>query len=333
MGDDPALGRLTRRFLLRACVLPALFPRAELAQTLRSQTMSLAEAAIERFRKGERYSPPPSNFLSSGKIVEDELEPFGPALRQESSTVREEIVHLLADLGKRADPLYPRGGQLIRDPKIISLLVDEALLKNDLGRQASLTALQEFVPASLLKPYGKTLAHELESYPDATALLLIAKVKPAEAASTVHALRETPRWSTELSAGIAAAALGDKALETAYVAHFVTAGGAEEKAKAAHTLGLIGTEPALRELAAALRTDLVIDKPELYFKRSVRVDILEALSYNFPEEVALYPSQVLDDNGYERAEQFCKMRLGVTWKQQRPPYLTIGGYPFPPRND
>ncbi|HEY3841510.1 MAG TPA: hypothetical protein VGL72_33300, partial [Bryobacteraceae bacterium] len=96
--------------------------------------MSPADAAIERFRKGERYQPPPSAFLSSGHIIEEELEPFGPALRREPSSVREEIVRLLADLGKRADPLYPLGGQLIRDPNIITLLANEGLIREDGAR-------------------------------------------------------------------------------------------------------------------------------------------------------------------------------------------------------
>lgn len=295
--------------------------------------MSPAETAIERFRKGERYQPPPSDFLSSGRIVEEDLEPFGPALRREPPAVREEIIRLLTDLGMRADPLYRKGGKLIREPYVISLLVNEGLLKADAGREASLAALQELVPIRLLQPREKALVRDLETYPSATAFLLIAKVKPTEAAPIVRTLREAPRWSTEPSARIAAAALGDKMIEAEYDAAFVSAAEAEEKARLAHILGLIGTESALRTLAGGLRTDLVIDKPQSYFKRSVRIDILEALSYNFPEQLALFRSQIEDDSGYERAEQFCANRLGVTWNRPRPPYLTVAGYPFPPRND
>jgi len=295
--------------------------------------MSPAEAAIARFRSGERYQPPPSAFLSSGHIRAEDLQPFGDALRVERPTVGEGIVRLLADLGQRADPLYAQGGQLIREPYILTLLVDEGLIKDDLGRQASLSALQEFAPANLLKPYGRALKRDLEEHPCATAFLLIAKAKPAGAGALVGELRATPRWSKEPNARIAAAALGDTAIEKGYVAVFDAATSGEEKARAAKVLGLIGTETALKALASALRSDLTIDRPDLYFKRSVRVDILEALSYNFPGEPALYESQINDDSGYERAERFCETRLGVSWKQPRPPYLKIGGYPIPVPRD
>jgi hypothetical protein len=291
--------------------------------------MSPAEAAIERFRKGERYQPPPTDFLSSGHILEQQLEPFGAALRSESGPVREEIVRLLADLGKRADPLYPSGGQLIRSPYILSLLVEQGLRKDDQGSEASLSALQEFAPVNLLEPHEKVLTHELEIHPGTTVFLLIAKVKPEAAVPVVRKLLDTPRWSRELNARIAAAALGDTSVEKEYTAVFASTTDGKEKARLARILGLIGTETALRTLASYLRTNLVIDEPERYFKRSVRVDILEALSYNFPEEVALFPSQIHDDSGYERAERFCESHLGVTWKQPRPPFLTIAGYPFP----
>jgi hypothetical protein len=334
MGKNSAhLARLSGECLLPVCVCLAIFPQAEFAQTSRSQSMSPAEAAIERFRKGARYQSPPTEFLSSGHIVEEELEPFGPALRREPAPVREEIVRLLADLGKRADPLYQQGGQLIREPYIVSLLVHEGLLRPDAGREASLTAMQECVQAKLLQPYGKVLDDDLEAHPGATAFLLIAKAKPGEAEGIVRTLREQPRWSKEPNARIAAAALGDTAIEKEYEAAFVSAADGEEKARQAHILGLIGTESALRTLARGLRSDLVIDKPQLYFKRSVRVDVLEALGYNFPEDTALYPSQIHDDSGYQRAEEFCEQRLGVRWTEPRPAFLTIAGYPIPPRND
>ncbi|HEY3836903.1 MAG TPA: hypothetical protein VGL72_10045, partial [Bryobacteraceae bacterium] len=183
----------------------------------------------------------------------------------------------------------------------------------------------------LLKPYGKGFTRELEYRPMTAGFLLIAKAKPPEAEPVVRTLRETPRWSKDPNARIAAAALGDTELEKECEARFTLTSDPQVKAEAAHTLGLIGTEPALRALASELRTGLVIDKPEAYFKRSVRVDILEALSYNFPDEPALYTTQIHDDSGYERAEQFCQKRLGVSWDHPRPPFLTIGGYPLPPR--
>ena len=291
--------------------------------------MSQAETEIERFRQGERYQPPPPVYLSSGGIREEELMPFAAALRQESAAVREEIVRLLADLGKRSDPLYPIGGQLIREPRIISILIDDGLSRDDLGREASLTALQELAPPRLLLPHGRALTHDLETSPATTAFLLLAKAKPAGAAPLVRKLLGTPRWLKELNARVAMAALGETAIEKEYADAFTSAANGKDKANAARILGLIGTETALRTLASELRTDSIIDEPALYYERSVRVDILQALSYNFPEEVALYETQIHDDSGYERAERFCEARLGVKWMHPRPPYLKVQGYPVP----
>lgn len=290
--------------------------------------MSKAEVEIDKFRGGERYQPPPLAFLVPSSHRDRDLAPFGPALREESAYVREQIVLLLADLGKRVDPLFPAGGQLIREPNIIAILVAHGLSKNDFGREASLLSLQELVPVSFLKPYEKTLTDDFRANPASTAFLLMAKLKPPSAAPIVRKLLALPRWSKELNARVAAAALGDSFIEKEYNEPFVSTTVPEDKARLARILGLIGTELSLRTLAAGLRTDLVIDRV-MAFKRSVRLDILAALSYNFPEEPVLYETQINDDTGYERAEQFCQKRLGVKWDHPRPPYLKIMGYPIP----
>jgi len=290
--------------------------------------MPQADAEIDKFRRGEKYQPPPSAFLRGGHLQEEELARFGPALRTESAQVREQIARLLSDLGKRADPLYSIGGQLIRVPQIISMLIKDGLSKADQGREASLSALQEFVPAPLLKPYEKELTSDLETHPSTTAFLLVAKVKPGDAAPVVQRLFATPRWSNELNARVAAAALGDAPIEKEYEDAFIAATIPKEKARLARILGLIGTESSLRILAGGLRTGLVINEVTMY-KRSVRLDVLEALSYNFPDQPVLYETQINDDSGYARAERFCEERLGVSWNQPRPPYLKIMGYPIP----
>ena len=292
--------------------------------------MSKAEEYIAQFRTGERYQPPPSAFLSSGRIVSEDLEPFAPALSHESGPVREQIVRLLADLGKRADPLYEMGGQLIRNRRIIEMLIDGGLRKDDLGREAALTALQTLVPPEMLKGYGKQITHDFTDRPSTTSFLVVAKAKPADCIPVIRRLIQTPRWSQQLEPRVAAAALGDAGIDREYCDEFRAASDGAAKANLAKILGWIGTEHALRTLAEGLRTNAVTEVP-MSFRRSVRVDVLEALSYNFPDQPVLYETQINDDSGYAKAEKFCEDRLGATWSSPRPPYLKIMGYPIPAR--
>jgi len=321
------LKRLRSRRLFLATLAGAAVWRPRLLQGGRHE-MSKAEAEIDKFRRGERYQPPPRTFLVQGVEREKDLAPFGPALREESAYVREQIVALLADLGKRVDRLFPAGGELVREPTIISILIANGLTKNDLGREASLLCLQQLVPVAFLKPYEKSLTDDFQAHPSSTAFLLMAKLKPASMILLVRKLFALPRWSKELEARVAAAALGDHTIEKEYIERFVSTSVPEEKARLARILGLIGTEVSLRTLAAGLRTDLVIDKM-MAFKRSVRLDVLQALSYNFPEQTIFYENQINDDGDYARAEKFCEERWAIKWDGPRPSYLKISGYPIP----
>jgi hypothetical protein len=318
-----------KRHVMLAIAVSVLLSGEHPAEAGGGKMMShAAEAAIAQFRKGVRYQPPPTAFLKEEKLLAEELEPFGPALRRETGPVREQIVRLLADAGKRTDPLYQAGGQMIRQPRIIAMLAEDGLFHEDLGREAALVAMIQYVPAELLKPYAKMLTNDLKERPGTTAFLLIAKAKPAEAVPVVRKLMSAPRWPKELNARVAAAALWDKEIEKEFIDAFRNATDPKEKARLAKVLGWIGTDAALRVLADAMRNDLVIEMPRVS-RRSVRLDVLAALSHNFPDQEVLYESQLFDDSGYEQAEAFCEQRFGTKWDQPRPPFLTVMGYPIP----
>jgi len=290
--------------------------------------MTQAELHIERFRRGERFQPPARAFLTGGGVPQEELNVLAYALRTESAPVREEIVRLLADAGYRSDPLFASGGQVIRHPGIIYVLVEYGLAQPDPGRDAALETLQTYVPPDLLAPYGPQLTGDLERTPDSTAFLVIAKGKPPVAVPVVRKLLLMPRWAKQQEARVAAAALGDKGIEKDFVEMFLGAQEAKEKAKLARVLGWIGTEDALRALAGQMRTDLIFEVPRA-FRRSVRLDIMAALGYNFPALTFLYENSIRNDQDYARVEQFCEQRFQVQWDRPRPPYLKIQGYPIP----
>lgn len=324
MGNHSSISRI----ILLLISLSIAVSEAGAAALNKGETMSQAERVIIQFQKGGSYQPPPSAFMDQGKIVDRELPSFASALCRDSAQVREQVVRLLADLGKRSDPLYSKGGQLLRQPQLLNILTKEALLKDDLGREAALDAMQLYTPAPSLQAYGLLLSKDLEKWPGPTAFLLIAKVKPAEAEEVVEKLIATPRWESELKARVAAAALGDKAIEEEFIEVFRAETEPKEKAQLAKILGWIGTAKSLSTLAQAMRTELVIELPQV-MRRSVRLDVLAALSYNFPEEQILFESQILTDDNYEQAEKFCEQHFGTKWDSPRPPFLTVMGFPVP----
>src|SRR5262249_2186957 len=173
------------------------------------------------------------------------------------------------------------------------------------------------------------LTANLQQWPDTTLLLVIAKAKLQEAAPVVEALGRRPEWSHEEARLIAQAALGDQAVEQRFVRAFLETQDAEQKAPLAQTLGFIGTHTALAAVASELRTDLVLEMP-MVMRRSVRLNLIAALSYNYPDQPILFDNAILDDNGYEQVEQFAAAEFGVRWGKPRPPFLTIQGFPSEP---
>jgi len=78
-----------------------------------------------------------------------------------------------------------------------------------------------------------------------------------------------------------------------------------------------------------MRTDMKIEMINVMIK-SVRLDIVAALGYNFPDKEFLYDNAIMDDSGYERVEKFCEKTFGVTWTKERPEFLTVQGFPSQP---
>ncbi|MCK7510883.1 MAG: hypothetical protein MZV70_46975 [Desulfobacterales bacterium] len=66
----------------------------------------------------------------------------------------------------------------------------------------------------------------------------------------------------------------------------------------------MGTPRSLKALAGLLRSPLVIHVPGL-FDKSVRLNVLDALSYNFPDQPVLYANNIITKEDYTAAERFC----------------------------
>ena len=280
---------------------------------------------VSQLRRGAHFRIVES-FLVDGRMDREAFLALRSALVAEPDTVREQVAKALALAAEEADPLRPRGGRLVRSREILSTLVEQGLANRDTARDFSIETLLEYTPAEALEPHESTLVENLKKWPDSKLLLLIAKGKFASARPVLEELLRLGEWAEDERAWVAAAALGDTAAERRFVEPFLETADPAEKARLARLLGYIGTERALSALAGQMRTDLIY-AVEGGPARSVRVDIMQALRHNFPEETALYDRALLDPDVYDRVERFCEERLGIAWQTPRPPFLTIAEYP------
>lgn len=288
--------------------------------------MLQVEEQLERFRAREEFDGSVNTFIVDGKPDDKALQILTEALRNEDEMVRLQVGKLLVAIGHQTDPLFAEGGRLLRDSKIVAALVECGLSRQDAVRNYCLETLRRFVPVELLRQHGSTLTKDLRKWPCGIAFLLVAKAKPPDAAGVVDSLSRLPEWADNRKASIAKAALGYVDLEKKFVQRFLATRDPKEKADLAEGLGLIGTESTLQALASEMRTDLIIEKPMVFLK-SVRVNIVAALSYAFPEKTFLYQNSITDDSGYTRVEAFCQETFGVEWTTPRPPFLWIQGFP------
>lgn len=332
MGDDPALMRNLSHaaaLVTLACVLSAQQTAPKKAG---EKTMPrTAQEYVAAFERGEDFTPPATGVIINGRPDSAALEILGKELAVASPPVREKIVALLVDMGRLTDPLTPKGADVVRNPEVLALLAGPALARPDLGREAAMDALRKLVTRSDLARFDDAIVKTLESAPSEEAFLLVAKAKPPRAAEVVNRLAALPAWKEAEAVRIARAALGDQNVEDEFLALAANAERANNGEALSHalgTLGLIGAPRSLKAIAQRLRTPSTIHIPGA-FEKSVRLSVLEALLYNFPDEPVLYPNNIIREADYTAAERFCTATLGVTYLAPPPPFLTYRGYPTP----
>jgi GrpB-like predicted nucleotidyltransferase (UPF0157 family) len=290
-------------------------------------TMSKAQDYIEAFRRGEDFRPPAVGVFTDGQPDEAALVLLGTELANGGPNVRENVVKLLVDMGRQTDQLTPLGADTLRHPRILSLLASSALNKPDLGREAAMDALRKLATKRDLARFGGVITKALLDAPSEEAFLLVAKTKPDNAREPVERLALSPDWKDVDAAKIARAALGATEIEDQFLVALDNAVDGKSLARSVGPLALIGTPRSLKAIAEHLRTPLTIDVPGR-FEKSARLNVLDALLYNFPDQPVLYPNNIVTDANYAAAERFCIETLGVTYKQPRPPFLTYRGYPI-----
>ncbi len=281
---------------------------------------------IAALRRGEDVNGPLTGLIVNGKPDNAALDVLSRELAAADSEVRERLVDLLVELGIQTDPLTSEGAEVLRDQRIIAILAGPGLVKADLGRQAAMDALRKLVVPSDLIRHEEKFVEALLNAPDDEAFLLAAKTKPVKDKVLVQQLARSPEWKEVEAAKIARAALGAKDIEDQYIAAAEAATKGEELVDALGSLALIGTTRCLKAIAAYLRTPMTILVPNAY-EKSVRLNVLEALLYNFPDQTVLYPNNIISEKDYTAAEEFCTKTLGVTYTTPPPPFMTIRGFP------
>lgn len=287
-----------------------------------------AERYIEGFRRGEGFTSPPADLIASGRPDPQAVERLRRELAHGSPEVREAVVDLLADLAIQTDPSIGQGVVAIRDPQIVSILSDEGCALRDAACAAAMDALRTSTPTHLLSPHATRYAELLDAHPTQSALLLVAKAKAAATWPVLERLAADPAWSGADELRSAQAALGDASAEAALAAALDAAADGPALAAALAPAALAGTPALLRAIGERMRTPLVIDRPGVNVV-SLRLHVMDALRYNFPQIPEFYANNVHDDAGYLAIERLLTERLGVVFDTERPGYLKIRGYPIP----
>ena len=283
-----------------------------------------AQDYIAAFKRGEDFVPPSKGVFVNGQPDEAALNVLGNELAVGNPNVRENIVKLLVDMGRSTDPLTAKGADVLRHPRIVEILAGAGLAKPDLGREAAMEALRKLVTRPDLARFDGAFTNALAEEPTTEAFLLVAKAKSPKAKELLERLVKLPKWQDMEAAKITRAALGSKEDEDRFLAVAAAATSGEALAQALGPLALIGTPRTLKAIAERLRSPLTIEisghmpgKSE----KSVRLNVLDALLYNFPDQPALYPNNINRDEDYRSAERFCTDNLGVTYKDPPPPYF------------
>jgi len=318
--------------VLTIIVLAASCHSAIAAQT-EQQTMQTqpefknARDFIEFFREGGKRYDENKNLpsLMIGNQPDPEaMKVLGEELTHGTEDVREKIVDLLVAVARLNYPEYE-----LRTPEVIALLIGPGFAKTDTARSRAMKSLSKFVAPATLIPYREAIAKALKEEPGDRALILVAKAKPPQAWEEVDRLSRLPRWNEPDSSSttwmrVARAALGDTKIEDEFIADAKrkeAAGKAEDLADALHLLAQIGTPRCLQAVCERMRTPLIIVRTGA-FRKSVRLEVINALLYAFPGEKILESSQIRRDLDYERIELFCTQTLGVGYSKPRPPFFT-----------
>ena len=291
--------------------------------------VSPRKGGSEWIRAGQEFMPPSAGLVVNGAPDSQALTVLQNALSEDTEVVRTQVVDLLADVGAECADPDNSGLSAIKDARSIEILFTTALSKPDQAREEAMLKLRSMCRRSDLEPWSGELARVIEERPTEDGLLLVAKSKARSAKDAVQKLALSPEWQEDRALLIAQGALGD----TSVIDHFleelrvaVASADPERFSQAIDALSKIGEPGTLKAVAEQLRTPLIREVPRVSAK-SMRLVVLGGLAYAFPDVLVLYPSNIIEEEDYIAAENFCIQQLGAQYSDARPPFMTHGAYP------
>lgn len=309
---------------LTVACLPAAI--AQPTQATQEPVLKNAQDYVKFFRQGGKYYDKQLPGLMIGNQPDPEaMRVLGKELATGSLAVRKKIIALLDDVRRFSDPEHE-----LRTPEIIDLLVGPGFAKADRGRSDAMNLLRIHASTATLSRYGDIFLKALKEEPSESALLLIAKAKHTEAWEEVDRLSRLPEWNKPDSNGrairLTRAALGDTKIEDEYIAaakRNEDAGDAQGLLAALTPLAQIGTPRSLHAVCLRTRSPLTHVIPGVR-EQPIPLVAMERLIYAFPEEFGQLDSRdVIRNEDYARAEEFCTKTVGVKYKgMPRPGLIT-----------
>jgi|GEM_PF-1063833 len=297
-------------------------------QTAQKPVFKNARDLIEFFRQGGKYydAYQLSSLMNGNQFAPETMKMLGKALETDNDDMRDKIVYLLERINDDVLKEYE-----LRNPEIIALLIGPGFAKTDSARSKAMDLLRQRASTATLSRYGEIFLKALKEKPSGTTLMLIAKAKPKGAWEEVDRLSQLPERKDEKAMRIARAALGDTKIEDEYIADTQRkedAGDVNGLSKSFYPLVEIGTQRTLQAVCRRMRSPIIIEYPGIE-RVSIRLNVMDALIYAFPEERKLLESNnVRRDEDYIRVEQFCEKATGVRYDgMPRPPFFTTLGYP------
>jgi len=293
----------------------------------------IALSYVESFEKGTDFSFPSEGLIRNGKIAEEALAVLKKYLAEGKAKVRENIVELIIDTSLHIT-FSKNGTEYVDDANVLNVLIYEGTLRDDIARELVIDAIRKLTKKKDLLSYHERFTYLLREETSEEILLLIAKTKVSTARKIVTEIASRSEWQNNESVKIAQAALGQDNITDDYIKKTQIAHNEQEVKEFIEyigTLSLIGTDDALSIIAEYMRTPLIIHKVGAY-KKSVRLNIMDALRYNFPDQLVLYRNRVYDMADYTAVEEFCTEKFGTYYNQPQPPFMTHFGYPIPMKN-
>lgn len=306
-----------------------------------------AQIYIDKFRRGEavHHNASVADIVTSIRSSPAELTILANELAEGTSEVRLQLVGLLEKIGFGLDTAAPDKFPLIRDHRIIRILLVQGYAKEDEARSAASGTLRIGCTPSDLAAFGHIYTKSLQQL-TGQYLRLATKAKTKEASPYVEKMAQSPSWQTDPERAemiqIAQAALGNQLVEDKFIKmvrdaeknappapknRFYNVGAARDGAELARrldTLGAIGTRRSLRVVCSYLRSTLksyIGDVSE----RSIRYAALDALRYNFPDERVLHLPSDLEK--WRAAEEFCTTHVGAVFDGPTPDIAPDKAYP------